>query len=203
MGPLSVVDAIELVDLRLQLDECRGDGLIVEEPEQGLMEALVLSLRGRLVGLAGDWFDSEPGDVVDELADDPTSRGVQRDAVVGEESLRNTTCGDSLRDDVDRRIGGLTSGDVGCDSEAGVVVDELEDHALATTGENVLGRVQLPARVRRGIHEPPERRARSLLRLRPGNSRIAEHVSERRRRRSRYPHRGHLRVHADRPVIQH
>lgn len=35
------------------------------------MEALILSLRGRLVGLPGDRFDAEPGDVVDELADDP------------------------------------------------------------------------------------------------------------------------------------
>ena len=38
-----------------------------------------------------------------------------------------------------------------------MVVDELEDHAFAAAGEDVFGRVELPARVRRGIDEPAVR----------------------------------------------
>src|ERR1035438_4329127 len=47
---LGVVDDVEPVDLFLQLFEGGGDGLLVEPAEQGLVEALVLALRGRLVG---------------------------------------------------------------------------------------------------------------------------------------------------------
>jgi hypothetical protein len=38
-------------------------------------------------------------------------------------------------------------GDMGGDREAGVVIDELEDHAFTAAGEDVLGRVQLPQTV--------------------------------------------------------
>ena len=48
--------------------------------------------------------------------------------------------------------------------EAGVIIDELEDHAFAAAGEDILGRVQLPARVRRRVDEPAIRSARLLLR---------------------------------------
>ena len=49
-----------------------------------MVEAFVLALRGRLVGLAGDRCHSETGDVVDELADDPSPGRIQRDTVVSE-----------------------------------------------------------------------------------------------------------------------
>jgi hypothetical protein len=57
----------------LQLLEGGGDGLLVEPAEQGLVEALVPALRGRLVGLAGDRLDAERGDVGDELRDNTAS----------------------------------------------------------------------------------------------------------------------------------
>jgi len=41
--------------------------------EQGLVEAFVPALGGRLVRLAGDGLDPEPGDVIDELAQQPPS----------------------------------------------------------------------------------------------------------------------------------
>lgn len=50
MRTLGVVDDVEPVDLFLQLFEGGGDGLLVEPAEQGLVEALVLALRGRLTG---------------------------------------------------------------------------------------------------------------------------------------------------------
>ena len=50
VGTFGVVDPVELVDVRLHLRECRRDGLLVEVSEQGLVEAFVLALRGRLVG---------------------------------------------------------------------------------------------------------------------------------------------------------
>lgn len=49
------------------------------------------------------------------------------------------------RNDMDCCVRGLACGDVGGDSQAGVVVDELEDHAFAAACEDVFGRVQLPA----------------------------------------------------------
>ena len=67
MGAFGVVDAVERVDLGLQLIEAVGEGLFVEPAEQGLVEAFVLALRGRFVGFAGDRVDPEPGDVGDEL----------------------------------------------------------------------------------------------------------------------------------------
>ena len=50
----SVIDLIEPVDLLLQLLESAGDELLIEETEQGLVEAFVLALRGGLVGFPGD-----------------------------------------------------------------------------------------------------------------------------------------------------
>ena len=49
-----------------------------------------------------------------------------------------------LLHDRDRGLGGLAPRDVGRDRVSGVVVDELEDHALPAAGQDVLGRVQLP-----------------------------------------------------------
>ena len=48
VGTFGVIDLIEPVDLFLQLLEGAGQGLLVEEPEQGPVEAFVLALCGRL-----------------------------------------------------------------------------------------------------------------------------------------------------------
>jgi len=72
---LGVVDDVEPVDLFLQLFEGGGDGLLVEPAEQGLVEALVLALRGRLAGPAGDRLDAERGDAGDELPTTPRRDG--------------------------------------------------------------------------------------------------------------------------------
>jgi hypothetical protein len=101
---LGVVDDVEPVDLFLQLFEGGGDGLLVEPAEQGLVEALVLALRGRLVGLAGDRLDAECGDVGDELPDNTASGRVQRDPVVAEQPLRDPVRGDGLLHHRDRML---------------------------------------------------------------------------------------------------
>ena len=69
MRPLGVVDVVERVDLGLQLGQGVGKWLFVQVAEQCLVEAFVLALRGGLVGLAGDCFDSERVGVFDELTD--------------------------------------------------------------------------------------------------------------------------------------
>ena len=73
MGTFGVVDPVELIDLRLPFLQRRRDRLLVEEPKQGLMETFVLALRGRRVGLPGDRRHAEPGDVVDEVPNDPAT----------------------------------------------------------------------------------------------------------------------------------
>jgi hypothetical protein len=92
---------------------------------------------------------------------------------------------------------------MGRDSETGVIVDQLEDHTLAATGQNVFGAIELPARVRCRINEPPVRGPRFLPGLDPGNADVTEDPRQRRRRRHRHhPEGSHLVVHADRPVIE-
>jgi hypothetical protein len=70
VGALGVVDVVEGVDLGLELGVCVGERLLVEVAEQGLVEAFVLALGGRLVGLAGDRLGAQRGNMGDELADD-------------------------------------------------------------------------------------------------------------------------------------
>ena len=69
MGSFGVVEVVERVDVGLELGQGLGEWLLVEVAEQGLVEAFVLSLRGGLVGLAGDRLDAQPLDVVDKLAE--------------------------------------------------------------------------------------------------------------------------------------
>jgi hypothetical protein len=59
MRAFGVIDHVERVDLGLQLLQRLGERLLVEEPEQGLMEPLILALRGRLIGFAGDRLSTE------------------------------------------------------------------------------------------------------------------------------------------------
>jgi hypothetical protein len=69
VGALGVVDGVERVDLGLQLGQGVGERLLVQVAEQGLVEAFVLALGGRLVGLAGDRLGAQRGSVRDELAE--------------------------------------------------------------------------------------------------------------------------------------
>jgi hypothetical protein len=66
--PFGVVDVVERVDLGLQFLARFGQGLLAQVAEQGLVEAFVLPLRGRLARLAGDRLDPEPRGVHNELA---------------------------------------------------------------------------------------------------------------------------------------
>jgi hypothetical protein len=177
--------------------------LFVEVAEQGLVEAFVLALGGRLVGLTGNRLDPQGHDVDDELAQESTARRVERDPVVGQQPLGNAMGGHGLVEHDDRRLGGLAPGDVGRDRVAGVVVDELEDHALAPTGEHVLGGIELPAGVRGRIHEPAPGRPRFLPRLQTCHAGGSEDPGQRRHRGHHLQaDRAHLVVHADRPMVQ-
>ena len=120
-----------------------------------------------------------------------------------EQPLRDPVRGDGLLHHRDRPLGRLTRRDVGGDGVTGVVVDELEDHACPAAGEDVVGRVQLPARVRGGIDESSVGGPRLLPRLGPGDVRVAEDSRQRRCRGNRgHSQVAHLLVDADRPVIQ-
>ena len=154
VGTFGVIDLIETVDLRLQLLEGAGQGLLVEEPEQGLLEAFVLTLRGRFIGFPRDRLHPERDDTGDELAQHPAVGRVQHGPVIAGEPLRNAVSGDPFGDGRDRARRRFTPGNMGGDCEAGVVVDELEDHTFATIGQNIFGPIRLPAGVRPGIHEP-------------------------------------------------
>ena len=138
----------------------------------------------------------------DELADDATPRRVQREPVVGQQPLGHAVGGHRLVEDRDRVLGGLTGCDMGGDRVAGVVVDELEDHALASAGQDVVGGVEVPARVRGRVDQPPPRRTWPLARLQPSNAGLTEDPRQRRRRGDLVQaHRAHLLVHADRAVV--
>ena len=73
-----VTDLIEPIDLFLQLLRDLRQGLLVEEEEPGPTEALILALRGRPIGFAGDRLHQERGDIRNELAEDSAAGGVQR-----------------------------------------------------------------------------------------------------------------------------
>ena len=203
MRTLGVIDQIEDVDLSLQLLERVGEGLLIEEPEQGLVEAFVLALRGRLIGLARDRLDPQRGHIRDELAQHASTGRVQRSPVIAEQSLRNTVSLDPLPDNSDRRFRRLTPGHVRGDCEPRVIIDELEDDTLPTAREDILGRVELPACVRGRIDEPAKRCPRLLPRFDFRYSRVTEDPRQRRRRgHRRHPERPHLLVNTDRAVIQ-
>jgi len=82
-GVMDLVKAVDLL-LQLQLLEGLGEGLLVEESEQGLVEAFVLALRGRLIGFAGDRLHPERGDIGDELTQDAAAGRIQRCPVIAQ-----------------------------------------------------------------------------------------------------------------------
>jgi hypothetical protein len=75
------------VDLGRQLGQTAGQRLFVEVAEQGLVEAFVLALGGRLVGLAGDRLDPETRDVLHELAEESAPGRVERRTIVGQRTI--------------------------------------------------------------------------------------------------------------------
>ena len=82
-----------------------------------------------------------------------------------------------LDEDRDRILGGLAGlagRDMGGDRLARVVVEEPEAHARASASQHVLGRVELPARVRGRLDEPPSGRARLPIRLQANDTCLAE-----------------------------
>jgi len=133
----------------------------------------------------------------------PRREGFSASPLSHQQPLGHTVGGHRLVEDRDRVLGGLTGCDMGGDRVAGVVVDELEDHALASTGQYVVGRVELPARVRCRVDEPTPRRTGLLPRLDPSDTGLAEDPRQRcHGRHLRQAHRVHLVVHADRAVVQ-
>jgi hypothetical protein len=122
---------IKPIDLLLQLLEAVGERLHVEPAEQGLVEAFVLSLRGRLIGFDRDRLDPGRGDIGDELTEDPASGRVQRSPVIAEETLRNTMSRDAFGDNGDRSGRGFARGDMAGDRESRMIVDEFFAPSLA------------------------------------------------------------------------
>ena len=75
MRTFGVTDLVEAVDLFLQLLEHCGEGLFVEESEQGLVEAFVLALRGRCIEFTGDRLHPERGDIGEQWPRTPRRDG--------------------------------------------------------------------------------------------------------------------------------
>ena len=113
MGALGVVDEVEAVDLLLKLGDGGGQGLLVRVAEQGLVEALVLALGGRVVGLGGDGLDPQGAHVLHQASGDSAPAGVESDAVVGQQTLGHTPGGYAFIEDVDGGLAGLARGDQG------------------------------------------------------------------------------------------
>ena len=67
VGPLGVVDPVELINLVLQFLEGRGGRLFAEKAKRGLVEAFVLAVRGWFIGFPGDRLHAEPGDIGHKL----------------------------------------------------------------------------------------------------------------------------------------
>jgi hypothetical protein len=143
VGALGVVDTIEVVDLGLKFLEGVGQGLLVQPPEQCLVESFVLALSLGVVGLARDRLHSQGSGVCGELADPTAAMGVQSYPIVGEETLGYSSRCHALVEDCQGPLTGLSVCDVGGDRHPGMVVFKLEDHALASRDEDVLGGVKL------------------------------------------------------------
>jgi len=170
---------VERVDLGLQLGQGVGQRLFVQVAEQRLVKAFVLALGGWLVGLARDRFHAKRLGVFDELADTAAARRVESGPVVGEQSLGYSMSRNRLVKHGDRGVGGLARRYVGAHGVARMIIYELQDDAPASTGEDVFGAVELPARIRRGVDEPPPRRAGLLSRLMASHTGLAEDPCQR------------------------
>ena len=153
VGALGVVDAVEVIDLGLEFLEGTGQRLLVQPSEQCLVESFILALRLWVVRLACDRFDSQGSSMCGELADPPTTVRVQGHRVVGEETLGDSSGCHALVEDCQGPFAGLSICDVGGDCHPGMVVFKLEDHALASCDQDVLGGVELPAAVGSGVDE--------------------------------------------------
>ena len=112
VGAFGVVDVVERVDVGLKFGQALGEVLLVEVSEQGLVEAFVLALGGRLVGLAGDGLDPQCARTRDELAEVSASGWVECGPVVGQESLGYPVSGHGLVEHGDGGLGGFAPRDV-------------------------------------------------------------------------------------------
>lgn len=84
-----------------------------------------------------------------------------------------------------------------------MVVFQLEDHARAPAGQDVLGSVELPAGVGCRVDEPPVGRSGLLVRFQAGHAFLPEDPSQRGDRRDlAHTQIAHLVVDADRSVVQ-
>lgn len=82
-----------------------------------------------------------------------------------------------------------------------MVVNELEDHALASAFQHILGGVQLPAGVGHWVSEGPEVGARAFVRGRDDQAAFAEDPCQGGHRRGVHAEFDHLVVDADRAVV--
>ncbi len=103
---VGVVGLIGPVDLLMQLFELLGEALHVEPAEQGLVEPLVLDLRGRLVGLPGDRLDAECRDAGNQRANDTAPGWVQSDPVVRLLPMRDPVGSDGFPHHCEGAVGG-------------------------------------------------------------------------------------------------
>ena len=128
-----VVVRVELVNQGLQRGDRPGWLACVQPFLQGLMEPLVLALRRRLSRLPGDGLDAKVDEVVDELAGESATSGVERQAVVREQPLRHAPTADRGRNDLHGRLGRLALGD----QSPGLLVcherREGSDHVVETS----------------------------------------------------------------------
>lgn len=154
MGSLSIVNSVELIQLRLEFCERVTQGLFIEPSEQGLMEALVFALCGRLVWFTGDRFDAQGCDIGHELPVSATPGRVQGETIVREQPARHAVTIDSCFDHPHSCFCGLRFCGQRRDCESGMIVLYLKDHAFASPGEDILGRIDLPAVIGVWVHEP-------------------------------------------------
>lgn len=119
----------------------------------------------------------------------------------------NNRCGiplgcDPFPEDSDSGLRVLAGSDQGSDSEAGVVVLELEDHTTASLGQDIAGGIELPACVRGGVDEAAVCRAGFLFRLCADLVTLAENACQGRYRWWGHSHLGHFVVYRDRAAIE-
>jgi hypothetical protein len=64
MGSLVIVDFIESINLFLKLGKAASQGLLVQPPEQGLMQPFVFALGSWFIRFSRDSFDPKPSHIL-------------------------------------------------------------------------------------------------------------------------------------------
>lgn len=153
MSTFAVVPEVKLIDEDLHTGNAVRGRAFVQPCKQGLVEPLVIALGRRFAGFSGDHHDPHRRQVGHQLGGPASSGTVERGPVVRQEFLWDHVGGDCFGYHCQRPGGGFCGVDVGCQGQAGVVVDELEDHAAVPVGQRAFGAVNLPEAVRGGIGE--------------------------------------------------